>query len=148
MSKTKFVSFVQFIASGVLLTSFSLEFFFNVAVCHLCIIQRGLWVFLIFTTTFLKNKGIILLIILAAILVSAYHILLQYNIITDSQVCTISLDFSNAPKPCNIKDFEIFYLPLSVYNFMINIILFIFVAKKMNAIKENKNEQFFQDENF
>ncbi|MDR2008141.1 MAG: disulfide bond formation protein B [Alphaproteobacteria bacterium] len=136
MNKNTFASFIQFIASGVLLSSFSLEFFFNVAVCNLCLIQRALWVFLILITTFIKNKGIILLIILAAILVSAYHVLLQYGIVHESQVCAINFDFTNTRPSCELKDFEIFHLPLSVYNFLINIVLFMFVAKYMNRKKE------------
>ena len=150
MSKNNFISLLQFISSSVLLSSFSLEFFFNVTVCNLCIIQRSLWGFLIFVTTFLKNKGIILLIILAAILVSSYHILLQYNIIEDTQLCKISFSITDSlPVSCSIRDFEIFNLSLPVYNLIINVILFIFVIKKMNNTnKETKNDKLFQEENF
>ncbi|MDR0484349.1 MAG: disulfide bond formation protein B [Alphaproteobacteria bacterium] len=147
LSKNGFVSLLQFIAGSMLLSAFAVEFLFHVSVCNLCILQRSLWVLLIIITTFLKNKGVILLILLVAILVSAYHVLLQYNIISESQVCAISLDISNEAIPCNIRDFEIFYLPLPAYNFIINILLFIFVVKKMNTRKENKNEQPNTEEN-
>lgn len=148
MKKNGFVLFLQMLACVLLLSSFFLEYYFRVDVCNFCLIQRSLWVFLILVTLFIKNKGVILLIILASMLIAFYQLLMQYGFIV-SDACAINTDPYAHVTSCSVKDFLIMYLPLSFYNFIINLVLFIVIIKKMgNQEKEPKNDILFNEENF
>ncbi len=148
MKDNKLIWLLQILACIIILSSFSLEYFFNISVCSLCLIQRSLWILLIFITLLIKNKGIILLIILASMLISFYQILMQYGFIYST--CDINID-SNVPViSCAEKDFLIMGLPLSFYNMIINLILFIFIITKISNNKKDtqKNDVLFEEENF
>lgn len=149
MEKNRLVIFLQLLACLILLSSFSLEYFLNVPVCSLCLIQRALWVFLIFVTILTKNKGVILLILLASMLTAFYQVLMQYGFIAESCPINITDPYATVTL-CSDKDFLIMSLPLSFYNFIINLVLFIFVIKKIGnkEIKDKKNDIFFDEQNF
>lgn len=147
MQKNRFVLLLQLLACLVLLSSFSLEYFFNVAVCSLCLAQRALWVFLIFVTLLTKNKGVILLIVLASILTAFYQLLMQYGFV--SATCSINMDPYAPAISCADKDFLIMGLPLSFYNLLINLFIFIFTIKKIGNQEEGeRNDKLFDEENF
>lgn len=146
MSK-KFVLFLQLLSCSILLSSFTLEYRFFLTVCSLCIIQRFLWVFLIFITLIIRNRGIVLLILLASILVSFYQLLMQYNFI--SAVCSINFDTMEATVSCADKDFLIMGLPLSFYNLIINLTIFIYIFKKHHITKKReRDDKLFEEESF
>ncbi len=133
INKFNVILLLQITACCILLGSFSLELFFGVLVCSLCIIQRMLWVSLLLNSILIRYlKVLIPLIMLANIGVASYQMLLQYNIVTSS--CPI--DFDNSNISCSAIDFKILGLPLSFYNIIINLLLLI-IYKKTSALITN-----------
>ena len=132
------------------LSSFFLEFVFNIIPCKLCLYQRYLWVFLLSACVLSiiinsRNKyiEIIIIIILCAIIsLSFYHSGIEFGIFNNIISC-ISNDNKNANSieeldflirnaknmDCAFPKFEIFYLSLSNLSFILSSSLFLLCLK-------------------
>ncbi len=161
-----YVTFDKFLFILVLLSvifSFSLQFFFGLTPCKLCLYQRYLWVvLLIFCTLNLllhfKNDNLIryipLFIILCIFLLSFYHSGIELNffsnVITCSQLSGINLQTveeldalirSSENNDCSFPKFFIFGLTLSNLSCIFSFILFIVSLKFFNKDLVKNHEQ-------
>lgn len=136
--KTLFTT-VFFLSCLALIFSFYMELVIGIAPCFLCRIQRYIYFFLVPASliggfTFLKSIGRKCCILFFALgcLVSFYHSLVQFGILSDKCQTQTNINSSDEYKklllnkdweriPCSSRSWDIQKIPISVFNGMISV---------------------------
>lgn len=139
------------------LFSLFVEYGLSIKPCSLCKWQR--WVFISISggslLGFLLNRkremlGLVLICFVGLFLLSSYHGLVQYGVISDPCIVpkiSSADDFwkmINAPLPCSKISFSIFGIPISVFNsifslaFVIYIVRMSLYSKRHGSIQEDQ----------
>lgn len=138
--------------------SFYMELVIGVVPCFLCRIQRYLYVFLIpasLIESFVSLRSIsrkcCIIFFALSCLVSSYHSLVQFGILNDKCQTQTTINSSNEYKallltkkqkhpPCSDKSWNIFGIPISVFNGIVSII-FLWLLVFHQTQNKKKEEQ-------
>ena len=127
------VKLLQLIILITLMVAFSIELWFGIPPCTLCILERALWIVVLIATVFNAKRLPLIALIFINTIISFGHMLIQYFFV--NYTCAIIYDNTNKVdkifNSCNTIDFTIFGLSLVVYNLFITLLCLALVAIKI-----------------
>jgi disulfide bond formation protein DsbB len=106
------------------------EYLWKIEACRLCKIERSIYAGILIFSTFglwqrfkTLAKGVVLFLLVTLMLLSSYHLLIQWGLFTDpcavpNDIATLE-DFQkmlDSPLPCSKIAWQFFGLPVSAYN--------------------------------
>lgn len=151
---------ILFVISGAaFLTSFVLEFYWQVQPCNLCWIQRELYGALSITAlggllfSFVRLvKTLCLILLLALLITAAYHTLVQFNLISTScsmhieaeSLESFALQLGSSSNSCSQQNLILFGVPLSFLSFVVSLgMLILFLTSTVQSVSREMTAFFF-----